>query len=121
MSSYTVQSGDNLSRIAAQFGTSVSALVSANGIADPNRITVGQVLRIPATVDQSGNPVVDTSDDMGYSPPAIVSPNIVLPTVTVAGSGTFDLSAWFKPPKLYYVLAAGALAAFMFSKRDRRE
>lgn len=44
---YTVKKGDSLSKIAARFGTSVNALVSANGIKDPNLINVGQVLTIP--------------------------------------------------------------------------
>jgi LysM repeat protein len=46
--SYTVQPGDNLSRIAARFGVTVQAIVQLNGIANPNLIFVGQVLRIPA-------------------------------------------------------------------------
>lgn len=44
---YTVRVGDTLSAIAARFGVSLSALVRANGIADPNRIYVGQRLTIP--------------------------------------------------------------------------
>lgn len=44
---YTVQQGDTLAAIAQQFGTTVRALQDANGIEDPNRITVGQVLVIP--------------------------------------------------------------------------
>ena len=43
---YTVQSGDNLSSIAAQFGTTASALAVKNGLADPNLIYPGQVLHI---------------------------------------------------------------------------
>ncbi len=44
---YTVRSGDTLSKIARLYDTSVSALVSLNSISDPNKIKVGQVLRIP--------------------------------------------------------------------------
>ncbi len=44
---YTVQSGDTLSAIAARFGTSVSLISQANGISNPNEIEVGQVLTIP--------------------------------------------------------------------------
>ena len=43
---YTVRSGDTLSSIAAKFGTSYQALASLNGIANPNLIYVGQVLRV---------------------------------------------------------------------------
>lgn len=44
---YTVQSGDTLSAIAAKFGTSVQAIATANKIADPRTIHPGQVLVIP--------------------------------------------------------------------------
>lgn len=43
---YTVVSGDTLSGIAARYGTTVAALASLNGIANPNLINVGQVLRL---------------------------------------------------------------------------
>lgn len=44
--SYTVKSGDTLSGIASQFGVSYEQLAQANGIANPNRIYVGQVIRV---------------------------------------------------------------------------
>ena len=43
---YTVKSGDNLTKIAKQFSTTVDSLVSKNGIKDKNKIYVGQVLKI---------------------------------------------------------------------------
>jgi predicted chitinase/LysM repeat protein len=45
--SYTVKSGDTLGEIASRFGTTVSKLASANRIANPNKISVGQKLVIP--------------------------------------------------------------------------
>jgi lysozyme len=44
---YTVKPGDTLSRIAAKFGTTVTAIAARNGIANPNLIRVGQVLTVP--------------------------------------------------------------------------
>lgn len=41
---YTVCSGDNLSSIASQLGTTVQSLVSMNGISNPNLIYAGQTL-----------------------------------------------------------------------------
>lgn len=46
--SYQVQPGDNLTRIARQFGVSVEALIAANGLANPDRLRPGDVLIIPA-------------------------------------------------------------------------
>jgi len=46
---YTVKSGDALSRIARTYGVSTSALAKANGIADVHRIRVGQVLQVPGS------------------------------------------------------------------------
>ena len=43
---YTVQRGDNLTEIAARFGTTVSELVRLNNIQNPNLIYPGQVLVI---------------------------------------------------------------------------
>ncbi len=43
---YTVQSGDTLSGIAAKFGTTYQAIAAKNGISNPNLIYPGQVLHI---------------------------------------------------------------------------
>jgi putative chitinase len=45
--SYTVQRGDTMSTIAVKFGVTVAQLQAANGISNPDKITVGQVLKIP--------------------------------------------------------------------------
>jgi len=47
-SSYTVKSGDTLAAIAKRYGTTSSALARANNISNPNRISVGQKLTVPA-------------------------------------------------------------------------
>ena len=44
---YTVRAGDTLSKIAEEYGTTVSALGSINGIKDVDLIIVGRVLKIP--------------------------------------------------------------------------
>jgi LysM repeat protein len=44
---YVVQRGDNLFRIALRYGLSYVYLAQYNGIADPSRIYVGQVIKIP--------------------------------------------------------------------------
>jgi lipoprotein-anchoring transpeptidase ErfK/SrfK len=44
---YVVQRGDTLASIARHYGTTVSAIVSTNGLRNPNFIYAGQRLRIP--------------------------------------------------------------------------
>jgi LysM repeat protein len=46
----TVRSGDSLSKIAAEHGVSVSALMLLNGITDPDRLSIGQQLTIPGSM-----------------------------------------------------------------------
>lgn len=44
---YTVRAGDSLGGIATLTGTTINALVSANCLSNPDRIEVGQALRVP--------------------------------------------------------------------------
>lgn len=44
---YTVVKGDNLTKIAKKYGTTVDALVKLNGIKNKNLINVGQVIKLP--------------------------------------------------------------------------
>lgn len=43
---YTVKPGDTLSKIAGMYGTTYQAIAAANGIANPNLIYPGQVLKV---------------------------------------------------------------------------
>ena len=52
---YTVQRGDSLSRIATSYAVSLDEIQTANCIPDSNRLATGQILRVPANVeDDSG-------------------------------------------------------------------
>lgn len=46
-STYTVQAGDTLSKIAQKTGGRVNDIINANKITDPTKVKVGQVLFIP--------------------------------------------------------------------------
>ena len=46
VATYTVQSGDTLSEIAARYGTTVNELVNLNEINNPNLIYTGEILRL---------------------------------------------------------------------------
>ena len=63
---YMVQAGDTLIRIAARFNTTISLIISANNIANPNWITVGQQLWIPGPAEPAAPPVPGTPTGLGY-------------------------------------------------------
>jgi len=44
---HVVEAGENLLQIARRYGVSAESIASANGLANPNRILVGQTLQIP--------------------------------------------------------------------------
>jgi LysM repeat protein len=58
---YRVRSGDTLISIAARFSVSVSSLQSLNGITDPNRLRIGQLLKIPTNTPATQSPTGTTS------------------------------------------------------------
>jgi LysM repeat protein len=60
-SSYVVQRGDTLSKIAQELDTSVAALADANNITNPDRIYIGQELIIPG----SNTYMVQPGDTLG--------------------------------------------------------
>lgn len=77
--SYTVKRGDTMSEIADRHGTSLASLVELNGIADPDRIYVGQVLTIPSAAGtylvQPGDTIDGIARKNGTTVPTIVAAN----------------------------------------------
>jgi len=67
---HVVQWGENLTLIAAQYGTTVEAIATANGIANPDLVFVGQQLTIsgaassPVPATPSGDYVVQAGDTL---------------------------------------------------------
>jgi LysM repeat protein len=53
---HVIQRGENLFRIALRYGTTVDAIASANGIANPALVYVGQKLTIPSSGAQPSSP-----------------------------------------------------------------
>ena len=82
-----VQSGDSLSGIAAEHGVTLSALIAANAIDDPDRVHPGQELVIPGVsgaarlkgptvvVVQSGDSLSAIASDHGVSVAALMEAN----------------------------------------------
>jgi LysM repeat protein len=65
---YTVVAGDSLATVAARYGITVDALVSANNLADPNLIRIGQELDVPTAMTSWVCPVPGASyfNDWGF-------------------------------------------------------
>lgn len=61
---HVVAPGETLSDIAARYGTSVSALASANRLVNPNFIVAGQRLRVPSSVAVSSVHVVRRGENL---------------------------------------------------------
>lgn len=53
---HIVASGENLTYIANRYGTSISAIVAANAVADPSFLRVGQRLAIPGAASEGATP-----------------------------------------------------------------
>lgn len=71
--SYTIQSGDTLSSIAARFGVGTQALLDANGLDWSSVIYSGHTLVIPGIAPaSSGGPVTVLNDDMRSNAQVIV-------------------------------------------------
>ena len=69
--SYTVRSGDTLSKIAKRNGTTVKAIEAANGLIT-TKIKVGQKLKIPSKVEAAPAAPAPVSDATSALPPASI-------------------------------------------------
>lgn len=69
---YTVQAGDTLQSIAETFGISAAALQEANRISDPNLLSIGQALEVPAPKPGAPGPAFKILPDseLVYGPAA---------------------------------------------------
>lgn len=66
---HTVESGDYLSKIAKKAGTTVEALQKINPeIKDPSRISIGQIIKVPATSSDISKP----SSDLPAEAPSVI-------------------------------------------------
>jgi len=77
-STYKVKSGDTLSGIAKQYGTTVAALQKANNISNPNMIKAGATLKLPGSTTSTKS----SGSASSSSSTALVMPKYVAPKVT---------------------------------------
>jgi LysM repeat protein/GH25 family lysozyme M1 (1,4-beta-N-acetylmuramidase) len=98
-STYTVQPGDSLSKIASRYGTTVSSLASFNGIKNVNFIRVGQVLKLTGTVT--------TSSAVGKVAYYTVKPGDVVSVIAMRyGTTSAQIKSWNKL-SIKYVIYPG--------------
>lgn len=98
---YIVQSGDTLGSLAQRTGSSVSALATANCLANPDALAVGQQLRVPRTPS-------------AVLPPPVLSDSACPPT----GNDNPAPRPVIEPYRLYqngcYLLQPGTLVTVTF-------
>lgn len=86
---YKIQSGDTLSKIAIKLGVSQDVLQKANGIANPNKIYAGQVLKVPGASAPAPKPAAPTKK---YH--KVVSGDTVSELAAKYGSSLAQIKAW---------------------------
>jgi len=92
---YTVQPGDTLSGIATANGISLEMLLSANNFPDPNALSVGQVINLPA-------PPKDQTPDFKIIPDSRL--------VRAPGSKSFDVDSFVRQQPGYIHLATDVVS-----------
>jgi LysM repeat protein len=71
---HVVQPGEHLTRIARRYGTTIAAIVTANGIANPSFLRVGQKLVIPGTASSPAAPAPAAAARPAAKPAPAASP-----------------------------------------------
>ena len=95
--SYVVERGDTLAGIATKFGTTIKAIVSTNGIANPNLIIAGRTLKIPGSGGSAGPQPVQGGGGSTGQPGAghLVKPGESVGSIAADhGISSADLSKW---------------------------
>lgn len=93
--SYTVKSGDTLSKIAALHQMSLSQLVSLNGITNPNLIQVGKVLKVTGATNNA-QPSVPAAPTQQPAAPEAPATNTAATYTVKAGDTLLRIAAQFK-------------------------
>ena len=93
---YVIQAGDTLADIANRLGVRLDDLITLNGIQNPDRISVGQVLQVPVTQagegetesvaedaeDEQQSQESEEEDDQQVETPVVTLPTVAVPAAT---------------------------------------
>jgi len=92
---YTIQSGDTFSDIAAEFGITVDELLAANPGIDPRGLVAGDVIRLPSGVEPGApRPEPTESEPEPTEEPAPTDTPVPAPTNTPSALGqTYTVQA----------------------------
>lgn len=85
---HTVQSGDTLNRISQQYDVSIDDIMAANGLTDPNIISVGQQLTIP--VGGLPTPTVPAPTEIAARPSPIPTEAVIVGQGEIAIAAVTD-------------------------------
>jgi murein DD-endopeptidase MepM/ murein hydrolase activator NlpD len=93
---YEVKPGDTVEQVASNYGTSVSELIRANGLSDPNRLKISQKLTIPTTENRNTltqtNTVASSSTNTAIgsntNTTSVASANPQIPVIAKANTNT---------------------------------
>ncbi|MDX1413848.1 MAG: LysM peptidoglycan-binding domain-containing protein [Candidatus Promineifilaceae bacterium] len=92
---YTIQAGDSLSKIAAQFGTNYLVLAALNDLEEPYIVAIGQTIQVPgapAAPVTDSSPAAAPNEAPAAQPPAAVPPAAAPPPVAAPSyGGSFEL------------------------------
>jgi murein DD-endopeptidase MepM/ murein hydrolase activator NlpD len=91
--SYTVKSGDTLTKIAADYNVDWLTLASENSLKDPYTLYIGQVLCIPASTSSSSSSSTTSTSSSSSSDKFSIS--FVLNRVMITASGLPSKSAYY--------------------------
>ncbi|MGH2460628.1 MAG: LysM peptidoglycan-binding domain-containing protein [Chloroflexota bacterium] len=125
---YVVQSGDTLDGIADQTGVNASNLAAWNGLADPDQVTAGQVLKLAAAassastaapagrtyVVQPGDTLLGIAQRLGVSADRLAGANQVSDPDSIAIGQTLSIpagAASARAPRTYAVQAGDSLSS----------
>lgn len=102
---YTVKAGDSLSGIASRYNTSWQSLASINKISNPNRIYVGQVLKLSANSSSHSSSSQNTAKPASVNTYTVKSGDTLSAIAAKLGTSSQHLSSLnhLSNPNLIYV------------------